>query len=257
MKDTISNRLKKIMKERNLKQVDLLKKSLPYQKELDIKMGKSTLSQYVNGVQTPDQNRIYLLSKVLDVNEPWLMGYDVSKKRVPDEQRIDNKSLLTRINEISSELVETRQERVLAFAEQHLTVQEEEKKGDNIIHFNNYSGQELQVNGFLSAGTGETLFDDIAFKMTYKGYIPPHDIALQVNGDSMEPMFENKQIIFVEKTTQIKSGQIGVVIIDGEAYLKKVFINDDNIRLVSLNKKYKDMYFYKDHDVRLVGRVIL
>ncbi|PTH92911.1 transcriptional regulator [Staphylococcus xylosus] len=252
-----SKRLREVMKEKGLKQIDILKMSEPYQKELNISMSKSHLSQYVNGKSSPDQHKLYLLSKTLDVGEAWLMGYDVPRKRVSDEQRIDNKSLLTRINEISSELVETRQKRVLAYAEQHLTVQEEEKKGDNIIHFNNYSGQELQVNGFLSAGTGETLFDDIAFKTIYKGYIPPHDIALQVNGDSMEPMFENKQIIFVEKTTQIKSGQIGVVIIDGEAYLKKVFINDDNIRLVSLNKKYKDKYFYQNHDVRLVGRVII
>lgn len=47
-----SERLKQLMSERNLKQVEILEKSLPYQKELGIKMGKSTLSQYVNGVQS-------------------------------------------------------------------------------------------------------------------------------------------------------------------------------------------------------------
>lgn len=256
MKTNTANRLKQIMRERNLKQVDLLNKTIPYQKELGIKLSKSALSQYVNGVQEPDQGRIFLLAKTLNVNEPWLMGYDVMKEREYKKDN-DDENIHSKICSKSSKLEEIRQKRVLAFIEQHLAVQQEEKKGDNIIHFNNYSGQDLQVNGFLSAGTGETLFDDVAFKTTYKGYIPPHDIALQVNGDSMEPIFENKQIIFVEKTTQIKSGQIGVVIIDGEAYLKKVFINDDNIRLVSLNKKYKDMYFFKDHDVRLVGRVII
>ena len=74
-----SERLKQLMSERNLKQVEILEKSLPYQKELGIKMGKSTLSQYVNGVQSPDQHRIYLLSKTLEVSEPWLMGYEGQK----------------------------------------------------------------------------------------------------------------------------------------------------------------------------------
>ncbi|WMZ43039.1 S24 family peptidase [Staphylococcus pseudintermedius] len=37
------------------------------------------------------------------------------------------------------------------------------------------------------------------------------------------------------------SGQIGIFVIDGEAYLKKVFINEEGIRLVSLNSKYPDL----------------
>ncbi|MBC2285862.1 helix-turn-helix domain-containing protein, partial [Listeria booriae] len=85
-----SQRLKELMNERGLKQVDILKKSLPYQKEFEIKMSKSTLSQYVTGVQSPDQDRIFLLSKTLGVSEPWLMGYDVPRERIPDEERNDN-----------------------------------------------------------------------------------------------------------------------------------------------------------------------
>lgn len=80
-------RLKQIMDERNLKQVDILRMSEPMQKKLGIKMSKSALSQYVNGVQSPDQDRIYLLSKTLDINEAWLMGYDVEKHRIPDNLR--------------------------------------------------------------------------------------------------------------------------------------------------------------------------
>lgn len=241
--NSFKNRLKEIMTERKMSQAELSRRT---------GIGRNSISDYLNGKYEAKQDKVFLLAKALNINEAWLMGFEVSKENGNDDEDIH-----TDICNKSSMLEKERQRRVLAFIDQHLSVQQEEKKGDNIIHFNNYSGQELQINGFLSAGTGETLFDDIAFKTTYKGYIPPHDIALQVNGDSMEPMFENKQIIFVEKTTQIKSGQIAVVVIDGEAYLKKVFINDDHIRLVSLNKKYKDMFFYQNHDVRLIGRVIL
>lgn len=83
MKEKVSPsvRLNKIMNDRNLKQVDILEMSKPFQKELRITMGKSALSQYVNGKQAPDQHRVYLLAKTLDVNEAWLMGYDVPMKK--------------------------------------------------------------------------------------------------------------------------------------------------------------------------------
>lgn len=43
---------------------------------------KSAMSQYVSGKFIPKQTRIYLLSKALNVNEAWLMGYDVPIDRV-------------------------------------------------------------------------------------------------------------------------------------------------------------------------------
>ena len=42
---------------------------------------KSALSQYINGKITPRQNAVEELSKVLNVSEPWLMGYDVPMER--------------------------------------------------------------------------------------------------------------------------------------------------------------------------------
>ena len=77
MKTTTSLRLKQILSERNLRQVDILNSSLPLQKELGIKMGKSALSQYVSGKSSPDQDKLVLLSKTLGVSEAWLMGYNV------------------------------------------------------------------------------------------------------------------------------------------------------------------------------------
>lgn len=82
-----SDRLKQLMKERGLKQVDILKKSEPFQEETGIIMYKSHLSQYVNGKSSPDQHKLYLLSKTLDVSEAWLMGYEAVKERVEDSDR--------------------------------------------------------------------------------------------------------------------------------------------------------------------------
>lgn len=89
-------RLQQIMKERNLRQVDILNMSKPYQKQLGIKLSKSHLSRYVSGASNPHQNSVYLLSKTLDVSEGWLMGYDVEKERVPDSERGSEKESKTK-----------------------------------------------------------------------------------------------------------------------------------------------------------------
>lgn len=45
------------------------------------KIPKSSLSQYLSGEYEPKQDRIYLISKALNVSEAWLMGYDVPMER--------------------------------------------------------------------------------------------------------------------------------------------------------------------------------
>lgn len=81
MKENTAQRLARIMNERNLRQVDILKKSEKFQKELGIKLGKSALSQYVSGKSIPDQDKLVLLAKTLDVSEAWLMGYDTNEQQ--------------------------------------------------------------------------------------------------------------------------------------------------------------------------------
>ena len=76
-----SDRLRQLMTERNWKQVDIINHSKQYQEKLGVKLGKSALSQYVNGIQAPDQKRLALLALVFDVSEAWLMGYDVPRER--------------------------------------------------------------------------------------------------------------------------------------------------------------------------------
>lgn len=77
MKNTTASRLQQVMSERNLKQVDVISLSKVHQKELGVKLGKSALSQYINGKSTPDQEKLVLLARTLGVSEAWLMGYDV------------------------------------------------------------------------------------------------------------------------------------------------------------------------------------
>ncbi|MBQ8119195.1 MAG: XRE family transcriptional regulator [Ruminococcus sp.] len=80
MKSTTAERLKTIMQERGLKQVDILQLCKPLCLKYGVKLNKNDLSQYVNGKVIPKQDKLAILSEALHVNEPWLMGYDdVSK----------------------------------------------------------------------------------------------------------------------------------------------------------------------------------
>lgn len=78
---TTAERLKQIMEERNLKQIDILNMSLPICAKYDVKMNKSDISQYVSGKVEPSQEKLVVLGLALNVTESWLMGFDVSPHR--------------------------------------------------------------------------------------------------------------------------------------------------------------------------------
>lgn len=236
----ISTRIKQAMKEKGMTQADLSKKS---------GISKSTLSEWLNDKYEPKQNNIYILSESLGVNPTWLMGLEVDKEINRD------------ITVIYNELEQPRQEKVYSYAEEQL------ERQNKVININKYSKDSTEddlieetMEGYLSAGTGEFLAEDIKEPiMIHRSLLPEqhYDMILQVNGDSMEPMFEDHEYVFIRTTEEIRNGQIGVFVIDGESLLKKVYINDDHLRLVSLNKKYDDLIFDSVNDIHLIGTVVM
>ncbi|ELK6125366.1 XRE family transcriptional regulator [Staphylococcus aureus] len=207
-----------------------------------INIKPSTLSDYLNLRSNPSHG---VIQRIADV-------FEVGKSDIDTTYKDDND-----ITSIYNKLTPPRQENVLNYANEQL--EEQNSKGDNVVDINSYKQEKtpVNVNGCVSAGVGERLHDETLFTEMVKGPIPTHDLALKVNGDSMEPMFKDGEIIFVEKTHNIKNGQIGIFIIEEETYVKKVFVEDDRLTLVSLNKDYDDLHFYRNESVRLIGKVIL
>lgn len=80
-KENTSLRLQKVMELRDLKQIDILNLVRPYCEKFGVKMNKSHLSQYISGKSEPGQDKLAVLGMALDVNEAWLMGYDVPMER--------------------------------------------------------------------------------------------------------------------------------------------------------------------------------
>ena len=102
-----------------------------------------------------------------------------------------------------------------------------------------------------SAGTGQYVFDDIPPEMIEIENEMDNmqvDFAIGVNGDSMEPTYHDGDTLLIKKQSDINIGEIGIFMINGEAYVKEL---GDGV-LISHNKKYKDI-----HDsVICLGKVI-
>jgi len=106
-----SERLKRIMAERHLKQADILRLVEPIAKKYGDHIGSNALSQYVSGKVEPKQNKLFILSKALGLNEAWLMGFDVDpdrRKAHPEEYEIpeDDPSCFIKVSPHERELLE-------------------------------------------------------------------------------------------------------------------------------------------------------
>lgn len=73
----------------------------------------------------------------------------------------------------------------------------------------------------------------------------------------MQTMFQDGVYKFVQKVEDFRCGQTRVFIADGESYLKKAYIEDSQIRLVSLSKYYKYLKFSADSNIELTEAVVI
>lgn len=217
------------------------------QDDLAEKMGttRQTISRYESGSRKTNQDVLFQLAEIFNVSINAFFP------------NVENEFEITTIY---NKLEPKRQKKVYSFASEQL------KEQNKVVQMNNYKDKKYiqeTLRGYLSAGTGEMLVEDIEETINIPAEIVPeqhYDIVLKVNGDSMQPMFKDKEIVFVKKLddySQLRSGQIGAFIIDGESYLKKAYIEDDKLRLVSLNGKYEDLLFREFNDIKVIGTVVL
>ena len=90
---------------------------------------------------------------------------------------------------------------------------------------------------------------------------PENYYALQVTGDSMEPLFSNGDIAIVHKQDGFDSGNTCIILVNGEeATVKKVVRMDDGIDLIAMNPYYPVRHFTKNEmneiPVKIIGKVV-
>ena len=86
-------------------------------------------------------------------------------------------------------------------------------------------------------------------------------LALRIKGDSMQPEFNENDIVIVRSQSDANNGDIVIAKVNGdEACCKKLFKRNDGIILHSLNPEYAPMFFsqsdIQDKPVAIIGKVI-
>lgn len=211
--------------------------------ELGSKLGKTTsaISRWVSGSRSPMVDDLERLSNLFNVDIKTLMyGADDDYANM--------------ILKVVSKLSVDQQKDVYSFAKEKLA----SSNSSNVIKFpKDDDTLEITASGVLSAGVGEFLDDSTKpFTVTVHKPVPSnYDYAFQINGHSMEPVYQDKQVVFVKKEDDYRDGQIIAAVMDGCAYLKKLSVVDGEATLVSLNPQYPNFKVDKESGVKVLGVV--
>ncbi|WP_273706056.1 helix-turn-helix domain-containing protein [Leuconostoc mesenteroides] len=223
----ISENIKYYRKQAGYTQADLAKL---------LKIKPTAVSAWESGRNKPLMDKVTVMAGLFGVNISQLVG---------DTFEVND------ISPVYNKLDTSRKKNVYRYAVRQLDEQ------NNVIVFPKNNKSEVSVYGAVSAGTGEYLLDNNPELVPYEGDVPEHDYAVIVNGVSMRPLFEDKQIIFVKKTFEARSGQVVIAYYDNQAYVKKYVNDEKGARFVSLNKSYDDMPIDETHETQIIGVVVL
>lgn len=271
----VGSKIKDYRKSFGLSQEELAKK---------IGVGKTTISNYEVGIRSPKKPQLIKLSEVFDVAiDDFFPQTDSTSMNVS--------SILSEINKISSQLEEPRQKIVLNTATNQLDEQNQEKKKESkVIPINKipddlppYISRKILENFVMPTNTMEYEPDEDMVDVPIIGRIaaglpldavenfdgtrpvPAHFLSsardyywLMVDGHSMEPKIPYGAYVLIEAVPDVTDGTIGAVLFqdDCQATLKKVYHEIDCLRLVSINKEFKDQFATQDNPAAVIGQAV-
>lgn len=228
----ISQNIKKLRKSHGYTQNDLAS---------ILNVRPTSISAWESGRNKPLMDKITLMATLFNVSTSDIVGDTFTKNN---------------IIEIYNKLSKPNQKKVLSVAEDLLNNQQNNNR--NVIKFpKDDDTLEITASGVLSAGVGEFLDDSTKpFTVTVHKPVPSnYDYAFQINGHSMEPVYQDKQVVFVKKEDDYRDGQIIAAVMDGCAYLKKLSVVDGEAMLVSLNPQYPNIKVDRETGVKVLGVV--
>lgn len=186
----------------------------------------TTLSNYENGITEPDMDTFLKLCHLYDLDYSELLGeaYGYSVPGCAFDIKSSDIKMISRYHDLDDhgrDLVDL----VL------------EKEHDRCIASINEKPAALRLYTYMqkiaAAGNG-FYFDDIPTETIEAPYMEGADFIIGVSGDSMEPTYNDGDLVYVEKRQILNTGDIGIFMIDNECYIKEVGDNG----LLSYNPKY-------------------
>ena len=115
---------------------------------------------------------------------------------------------------------------------------------------------EYRVYERMSAGIGASVYDDQNFDTVYFNEELAHDFASWVSGDSMEPKYQNGSVALIRETGFDYDGAVYAVVCNNQTYIKRVYREENGLRLVSINPTYQDIFISYEEDPRIVGIIV-
>ena len=199
----------------------------------------SVVSSWEMGVAKPDCERLAAICQVLGVTPDNLLGFQSDAYTTSEISVIHKyRALDDRGRTVVNNILNTEYEIVCAAVQ---------KKKTRVIRLDYYTMP-------ASAGTGTFLDSEEAIDI----FVPEcaeaeeADFVLSVSGDSMEPTFHDGDKIYISKQDAINVGEIGIFVINGDAYVKEL----GNGKLISHNEKYKPITLKSDDSIFCCGRVL-
>lgn len=214
-------KLKSRRKELGLKQLDVASYlGITYQ----------AVSAWERGVKEPSKEKIAQLEKLLGVPEGYFTEIDIV--RYYNTLSPENKEKATHYVKV---LADSGQKKVVSIAEKRIA---------------------YRVYEEMSAGIGSAIYDDKNYDTVYFTEELAHDFASWVSGDSMEPKYPNGSVALIRETGFDYNGAVYAVVWNEQTYIKRVYLEEDGLRLVSINKKYKDKLVPYDDNPRIIGKIV-
>ena len=200
------------------------------QQELAERIGvsKQAYFKWEKGLSKSTKANIAKLEKVLKVPEGYLSEDEISS--------------------LYKQLTEPNQEKAITYVRDLVSSQ----KVISIAE----KRSEYHVYEKLSAGIGASVYGDLDYDVVYYNEELPHDFASWVDGNSMEPTYQNGEVALIRETGFDYDGAVYAVVWDSQTYIKKVYREEEGLRLVSINKDYPDKFAPFDENPRVVGKIV-
>lgn len=206
----------------------------------------TTISNYENNISSPSDENIYKLMKVLKCDANYLFEWEEEKTFSLSFLEKNQIAKYRQLDDYGKEAVDS----ILNIEYSRCTSIPESDDDEQKIEIRHSIYK-------VSAGTGFDLGNNDDWETIYIPDSPEGqkaDFALTIQGNSMEPIYFDGDVVLVKEQSAVDIGQIGIFTIEGEGYIKKY----GGDRLVSLNAEYDDIIFsdYDEDRIRCVGKVI-
>lgn len=210
-------------------------------------IAKSTMSRYFNKTREFPLNKADDFARIFNITPEFLLGIQKESKERPE--------ILT----IYNQLEEPRQEKVLDFANAQLDEQESSKVASIFEKVSNEDYIIDYVEGLVAAGHGTFQEDNLHMEVRLRAEDVPesYDTIAKVAGDSMEPLIEDNDLLFIKVTSQVDINSIGIFQVNGKNFVKKLKRDyDGSWYLQSLNSGYEEIHLTENDDIRTIGEVV-